>query len=495
MLHKLSIKQKMIYWNIIVVILFTAALIYLGNDSINMLMSEKKTQIKNLTDSAAGIIYQYMKLEKDGKLTHLQAVDGIKIALNAARYDGDNYFFVGDNDMRQIINPKRPKDDGVILNTPQYKKFVEILLKNKGGEFLTYATTKAGTSIEFPKLTYLLPIPEWNWYVGTGIYIDDVEKQKNKNLMVEFLISIIITTFLMGGGVALANFISIPLAKLVNLLKLSSINMADKSENLTHMSEEVGKSSKDQASAIQETAAAISEVTSMIARTSSLTLNSENLSNTISKQTESGNEAVKDMVASMQAIQEASQKLSEIEEIIIQIENKAMVINDIVSKTELLSLNASIESARAGEYGKGFAVVAEEVGNLAKTSGKSSDEIRELLDKSRVNVKSILELTVERVAIGQNKTLEVSNIFSQIILNVNDIHTQMTQITEATKEQEIGVKQISEAMAKIDISAISNLKNAEKSISASSEILNISNELKTITIKTEHIVFGEKLAV
>jgi methyl-accepting chemotaxis protein len=494
-LQKLSIKKKMIYWNVLVVILFTSSLVYLSNDSIERLMIEKKTQIKNLADSVYGIIYQYMKLENDKQITHEQAVTGIKNAINGARYDGGNYFFIGDYDMRQIINPKDHSQDGLIQKSTAYKIFHELALQNRDAEYVTYSTSKAGTTTEYPKLTYFRLIPEWRWYVGTGIYIDDVERQKNKNLLIEGLISGVMTIFLMGGGIALANFISLPLAKLVNLLKLSSKNMEEKSIHLTKMSEDVGKSSKDQARSIQETAAAISEVTSMILRTSTLTLNSENLSNTINKQTEAGNEAVKEMVSTMESIQEASKKLSEIEEIIIQIENKAMVINDIVSKTELLSLNASIESARAGEYGKGFAVVAEEVGNLAKTSGKSSNEIRELLDKSRVNVKNILELTVERVAAGQSKTLEVSNIFNQIILDVNEIHTQMTQITEATKEQEIGVKQISEAMARIDISAINNLKSAEKSITTSSEILEISNDLKIITTKTEDIVFGEKLAV
>ena len=406
----------------------------------------------------------------------------------------DNYFFVGDSDRRQIINPKRPADDNVVQNSVQYKMFVEILEKNKGSEYLTYKTTKPGSTEEFPKMTYLRPIPEWKWYIGTGIYIDDVDRQKRENYIVEGTICLILTLFLILGGNTLANFISIPLSNLAKLLKASSKNMQEKSDYLIEMSEDVGKSSKNQANSIQETAAAIEEVTSMIARTSALTNNSESLSKTISEQTVAGNEAVKEMVASMEAIQEASKKLSEIEEIIIQIENKAMVINDIVSKTELLSLNASIESARAGEYGKGFAVVAEEVGNLAKTSGKSSNEIRELLDKSRVNVKNILELTLTRVAEGQNKTLEVSNIFSKIISDVNEIQTQMTQITEATKEQEIGVKHISEAMSKIDVSAIKNLQSAEKSVESSKEILVISHDLKDITNKTEAIVFGEKIA-
>ena len=341
MLAKYSIKQKMIFWNILLVILFTITLVYLGNESIERLMNEKRTQIRNLTDSAAGVVYKYINLEKEGKLTHEEAVRAIKTAINAARYDVDNYFFVGDSDRRQIINPKRPADDNVVQNSVQYKMFVEILEKNKGSEYLTYKTTKPGSTEEFPKMTYLRPIPEWKWYIGTGIYIDDVDRQKRENYIVEGTICLILTLFLILGGNTLANFISIPLSNLAKLLKASSKNMQEKSDYLIEMSEDVGKSSKNQANSIQETAAAIEEVTSMIARTSALTNNSESLSKTISEQTVAGNEAVKEMVASMEAIQEASKKLSEIEEIIIQIENKAMVINDIVSKTELLSLNAS----------------------------------------------------------------------------------------------------------------------------------------------------------
>lgn len=492
MTKKLSIKQKMVFWNIFITIIFTITLVYLGNESIERMMQEKRTQIKNLTDSAANIIYMYINLSKDGKMTKDEAIAGIKTAINAARYDGDNYFFVGDDEQRQIINPKRPKDDGVVQNSPQYKKFVEILKSKKAGDYLTYNTTKPGADGQFPKLTYLRTIPEWNWYIGTGVYIDDVDRQKQQNIIVEGTICLILASLLIGGGLFLANFISKPLTALTSMLDQSSHSMEEKSQFLTEISENVGKSSKAQANSIQETAAAIEEVTSMIARTSALTLNSEQLSKTISNQTEEGNKAVNEMVTSMSAIQEASQKLSEIEEIIIQIENKAMVINDIVTKTELLSLNASIESARAGEAGKGFAVVAEEVGNLAKTSGKSSNEIRELLDKSRENVKNILELTVSRVAEGQNKTEVVSSIFNKIITDVNEIQTQMTQITEATKEQEIGVKHISAAMSKIDQSAIKNQENADKSIEASKAILTLSDDLKVITQKTKDIVFGDK---
>lgn len=492
MLKKLSIKQKMIYWNIFIIILFIIVLIYLENLSIERLMSEKETQIKNLGDAASGIIYKYMKLENEGKLTHDQAVEQIKDIINSARYDKDNYFFIGDTDMRQITNPKKLSENGKVQNTSAYKLFQETAFKNHDSAYLKYFSTRPGTTKEFPKITYLKMIPEWKWFIGTGIYIDDIENQKFKNYILNFVLCLLFTFLLMLGGIILVNLISVPLSNLVKLLKLSSTNIEEKSEHLKNMCDDISKSSKSQANSIQDTTAAIAEVTSMISKTSNLTIQSANLSNTISLQTEIGNNAVKEMVLSMQSIQEASKKLSEIEEIITQIENKAMVINDIVAKTELLSLNASIESARAGEHGKGFAVVAEEVGYLAKSSGKSSSEIRNLLDKSRENVKKILELTIARVSEGQNKTHEVSNVFSQIVTNIHNIHAQMTQITEATKEQELGIKQISSAMVKIDTSASKNLENSEKSIEGTEQLLKISQDLKSITLQTENIVFGVK---
>ena len=92
------------------------------------------------------------------------------------------------------------------------------------------------------------------------------------------------------------------------------------------------------------------------------------------------------LVTSVETIQKSNEQLQDISEIIVQINSKTTVINDIVAKTELLSLNASIESARAGEQGKGFAVVAEEVGNLAKISGKSAKDIQDLITKSEEQV-------------------------------------------------------------------------------------------------------------
>lgn len=74
-------------------------------------------------------------------------------------------------------------------------------------------------------------------------------------------------------------------------------------------------------------------------------------------------------------VEESSKKISQLEELSLEIENFAQMIGSISNKTNILSLNASIEAARAGEYGRGFAVVAGEVRNLAAQSDKSSRDI------------------------------------------------------------------------------------------------------------------------
>ncbi|WP_186647310.1 methyl-accepting chemotaxis protein [Fluviispira vulneris] len=494
MFKRLSIKQKMIYWNILIIIIFAGILFFIMNNSLEHILKEKEIQIKHITEVSYGIIKKYIELEKEGKMTRKEAMEEVGNIIENARYDGTNYVFIDDIDQRQIVNPTRPEFKGQLQPTPPetMARLVNSMKQNKEGDYFHFFTKKPGQEGTFRKIAYVKPIPEWQWFVGTGTYINDIDEQRRDYIIELTAISVVITIFLMFGGIFFANLISVPLASLSARLLKSAANMEEKSKHLTQMSENVGNSSKGQASSIQETAAAIAEVTSMITRTSALTVQSGNLAHKISEGTAQGGEAVQRMVTSMEAIQESSQRLSDIEAIIKQIETKTMVINEIVTKTELLSLNASIEAARAGEYGKGFAVVAEEVGNLASTSGRSSNEIRDLLEKSRGSVQDILQMTVERVSEGQNKTIEVKTTFEKITADVNEINTQMTQITEATREQEIGVKQIASAMAKIDASAIQNTNSAEKSITASNDVFNISKDLKDIAHETEDIIFGEK---
>jgi methyl-accepting chemotaxis protein len=276
----------------------------------------------------------------------------------------------------------------------------------------------------------------------------------------------------------------------VNNLKEQSTGTKKISSNLKKSSQSLADSVAEQASSVHETSAAINEITSMLNRTSENARESTNVAKNASQKAEEGLKIMENLVNAMETIQQSNKQLQDIANIISQINAKTAVINDIVSKTELLSLNASIESARAGEYGKGFAVVAEEVGNLAKISGKSAHEIQELITKSQEQVTQILELTKGRVDEGKKVTAEAQGSFHNISENISTMASVIQQIADAAREQEVGIKQISTAMGQID-KATQNSQNAMGSTSESAtKLVTQSDNLEKTAKDIEFLIKG-----
>jgi len=197
-------------------------------------------------------------------------------------------------------------------------------------------------------------------------------------------------------------------------LKSQSITTNDIANILKEGANSLSKTVIEQADAVLKTGAAVNQITSMVNRTSENSNESRKIAENATLTANDGQAIMQKLVSAMQNIQESNSKLQNIAEIIAQINSKTAMINDIVSKTELLSLNASIESARAGEHGKGFAVVAEEVGALAKISGKSANEIQELITKSQEQVNKILAITKERIDEGKSVTTEAQSAFKKL---------------------------------------------------------------------------------
>ncbi len=273
-------------------------------------------------------------------------------------------------------------------------------------------------------------------------------------------------------------------------LKSQSVATSEIATSLKSSSDALSSAVSNQAAAVHETTAAINEITSMVNRTVENVNHSTNVAKSASKQAEEGQTIMKKLVHAMETIQESSGQLQNISEIIKQISTKTVVINDIVSKTELLSLNASIESARAGEYGKGFAVVAEEVGKLAKISGKSAQEIQDLITKSEEQVNVILDHTKERVENGKNVTEQAQKSFIQISQNILDLSNVVGQIADASREQEIGVKQISTAMGNINKATQTSQVSVNTTTDTAKSLVTESEKLRVNTTEVEHLIAG-----
>jgi hemerythrin-like metal-binding protein len=184
-----------------------------------------------------------------------------------------------------------------------------------------------------------------------------------------------------------------------------------------------------------------------------------------------GSTIMNELRDSIESINALNVEIQNIQQMFQMVTEKTRVIDEIVFNTKLLSFNASIEAERAGTHGAGFAVVAQEIGKLANNSGVAAKDIREILKDSNSKVGSIVTTTAEKVSNGRKVAEKVIDNFSNIITKIADISQKIEAIKNATKEQEVGIQQISKAITNMDLSAQENVKVAHNTelLSAKSE--------------------------
>lgn len=255
-------------------------------------------------------------------------------------------------------------------------------------------------------------------------------------------------------------------------------NLLNSARTLFTQSDEVKKVISSEKTAVEKSSAAAHEISSMVETTATA---AQELSKTAKESNASVEGAIESLDSLTQAIGHVDttsrrlqtsvanglKEISTVTRTMQEIREKAKVINEIVFQTKLLSFNASVEAARAGEHGKGFSVVAEEMGNLARASGNAAKEIEEILNTSvdRTNnqiqqvtkdLESIASETVRSISAVSTKSSEISSSFAQLSEYSKNTEHQSQEISRATKEQEIGVREI--------LRSLQDLENSSKNL-------------------------------
>ncbi|MGO4378406.1 methyl-accepting chemotaxis protein [Pseudoduganella sp. RAF53_2] len=208
------------------------------------------------------------------------------------------------------------------------------------------------------------------------------------------------------------------------------------SDTITTASNEIASGNLDlssrteqQASSLEETASSMEELTSTVQQNAQNAQQATQLVVAASDFATKGGRVVGEVVSTMGAIKESSNRIVDI----------IGVIDGIAFQTNILALNAAVEAARAGEQGRGFAVVASEVRNLAARSASAAKEIKELIGHS-----------VDTVDAGARLVDEAGVTMDGIVKAVQQVEAIMKEISAASTEQSSGIAQVNQAIVQID---------------------------------------------
>ena len=200
-------------------------------------------------------------------------------------------------------------------------------------------------------------------------------------------------------------------------------------ENVTGNINKLNDLVEKQASTVSEGSAAIEEMVANIESvTQTLRKNSGNV-NDLKGASELGHNSLEGMTEDILAIARESEGLMEIN----------AVMENIASQTNLLSMNAAIEAAHAGDAGRGFAVVADEIRKLAESSSEQSKTIGTILKK--------MKNSIEKISLSAD---DVSRKFETIAGSINTVAEQEDNIRNAMEEQRHGSKQVLQVMDQIN---------------------------------------------
>ncbi|CVI15966.1 Methyl-accepting chemotaxis protein [Agrobacterium fabacearum CFBP 5771] len=228
---------------------------------------------------------------------------------------------------------------------------------------------------------------------------------------------------------------------------------------LTSATDDMARRTEQQAAALEETAAAVEEITTISKLSAQRSEEAKAIVESSAAEAARSRDVVTEAVKAMGAIEESSQKITQI----------ISVIDEISFQTNLLALNAGVEAARAGEAGKGFAVVAQEVRELAQRSANAAKEIKTLITKSSEDVMQGVSLV--------NKTGQSLNTIGN---KVDHIQEHITSLTKAAQEQSVGIQEISAAINSMDNLTQKNAAMVEETNAATHNLSDVSANLAAL---------------
>ncbi|MBR7635440.1 methyl-accepting chemotaxis protein [Janthinobacterium lividum] len=437
------------------------------------MMAERVEQLTVLVELANASVEKAYALEQSGKLTREQAQQQAKLAIGSFVKD-EMYYFVRDFSTDLLyVHPNASRIGVPQKNMKQSGDRYRAALATSRIGLVQADGTRPGVKDPVAKMYAVVKFAPWDWLIGTGTYIDDINHKFWAQagvllaiggalmLVVGALAALMLRRILgqLGGEPDYAAAIVAQIAQgdlttqidtrpgdtssLLMAIKAMRDNLAhlvsqvrNDAESISTASGEIASGNHDlsarteqQAGSLEETASTMEEMTSTVRQNADNARQANQLAISASQVASQAGGVVSQVVDTMGAINASSKKIGDI----------IAVIDGIAFQTNILALNAAVEAARAGEQGRGFAVVASEVRNLAQRSAAAAKEIKQLIDSS-----------AEQVGAGEKLVALAGETMEKVVSSVQHVTDIVAEISSASAEQSAGIEQINQAIVEMD---------------------------------------------
>jgi methyl-accepting chemotaxis protein len=285
--------------------------------------------------------------------------------------------------------------------------------------------------------------------VGSGVYVDDVEREVRATLWIIGIISLLATSAAAAAVWLLLRSTVRPVLHAVGVLNRGAEEVTEASRQVSAASQSLSQGATEQAASLEETSASMEEMASMTRQTAENAGRAATLMAETERQVQEANTALAHLVTSMDGIQDSSAQVAKI----------IKTIDEIAFQTNILALNAAVEAARAGEAGMGFAVVADEVRNLAQRAAQAAKDTSALIEQAG-----------EKARDGNHKVAGVAAVTAAITRSSLEVKTLIDEISVASRQQTQGIDQVTQAVTQMEKLTQTTAATAEESAAASEEL-------------------------